>query len=134
MKDTIEERIQIASQQKTPWLFNFVLRGGWNRAKTDFKRIKERNEAHKLLIILSFLQLLYTDLPISKLELLKKCEIWDKDYEWFEDNLQYLVKNKIIIEEYQKKASCIVKIWDFVCWGPMLRNCRHRKENPYVVR
>lgn len=113
MKDTIEERIQIASKQKTPWLFNFVLRGGWNRAKTDFKRIKERNEAHKLLIILSFLQLFYTDKPISKLELLKKCEIWDKDYEWFEDNLQYLVKNKIIIEEYNKYRCAHIRYADF---------------------
>ncbi len=46
MKDTIERRIEIASEQKTPWLFNFVLRGGWNKAKIDFKRIKERNESH----------------------------------------------------------------------------------------
>ena len=113
MRDTIESRIELASKQKTPWLFNFVLRGGWNKAKIDFKRIKERNEAHKLLVILSFLQLLYIDKAISKLELLKNCEIWDKDYEWFENNLKYLIENKIIIEEYNKYRCAHIRYADF---------------------
>lgn len=113
MRDTIESRIELASKQKTPWLFNFVLRGGWNKARIDFKRIKERNEAHKLLVILSFLQLLYIDKAISKLELLKNCEIWDKDYEWFENNLKYLIENKIIIEEYNKYRCAHIRYADF---------------------
>ena len=132
MRDTIESRIELASEQKTPWLFNFVLRGGWNKAKTDFKRIKERNEAHKLLVILSFLQLLYIDKPISKLELLKNCEIWDKDYEWFENNLKYLIDNKIIIEEYNKYRCAHIRYADFFT-SIFIDNCS-KEELEYILK
>lgn len=132
MRDTIESRIEIASKQKTPWLFNFVLRGGWNKAKIDFKRIKERNEAHKLLVILSFLQLLYIDKSISKLELLKNCEIWDKDYEWFENNLKYLTENKIIIEEYNKYRCAHIRYADFFT-SIFIDNCS-KEELEYILR
>ena len=113
MKDTIEKRIEVASKQKTPWLFNFALRGGWNKAISDFMRVKNRNATHKLLVILSFLQLLYLDKTVSKLELIKNCEIWNEDYDWFNSNMQYLVENKIIIEEYGKYRCAHIRYADF---------------------
>lgn len=100
--ETLERRIERASKATTPWLFNFVLRGGWNKAREDFKRISERNEADKLLVILAILQIIYLDKAISKIELMKKCEVWEKDNEWFENNMKYLMDSQIIIEEYGK--------------------------------
>lgn len=100
--ETLERRIERASKAPTPWLFNFVLRGGWNKAREDFKRISERNEADKLLVILAILQIIYLDKAISKIELMKKCEVWEKDNEWFENNMKYLIDSQIIIEEYGK--------------------------------
>lgn len=100
--ETLEKRIEEASKETTPWLFNFVLRGGWNKAREDFRRISERNEADKLLVTLAILQIIYLDKAISKIELIKKCEVWRKDNEWFENNLRYLIDNQIIIEEYGK--------------------------------
>ena len=100
--ETLERRIEKASKEPTPWLFNFVVRGGWNKAKEDFKRISERNEADKLLVILAILQIIYLDKAISKIELMKKCEVWERDNEWFENNMKYLIDSQIIIEEYGK--------------------------------
>lgn len=99
--ETIESRLEKAEKEATsPWMFNYILRGGWNTAKNDYFQAKDNNRVDLLLIYIALNQIAFLDKPISINEIEKVLEFTDYDRTWLSNGLNYLVKNNIIVEEY----------------------------------
>ena len=99
--ETIESRLEKAYKegQNSPWMFNYILRGGWNIARNDYYQARDNNRSDLLLLYISMKQIALLDKPISDNDLNKLLSIINLDKTWLERSLNYLIKNKIIIKE-----------------------------------
>lgn len=114
--ETIERRLKKAyDEANSPWMFNYILRGGWAIAKNDYYQAKDNNRSDLLLLYISLKQISFVDKSVSIYEIEKILNIVDYDKEWLMSSLQYLINNKIIIDDnssyrcsHIKYASLIV--------------------------
>lgn len=106
---TIESRIDEAAKANTPWMFNYILKGGWNNAVKDFTRIKEHNRADWVVVLLAVLQLLYLDKTVTKSQLEAMIADIEQNENWLNDQLSYLQKIKIIFNENSNYRCCHIK-------------------------
>lgn len=99
--ETIENRLEKAYKEgkSSPWMFNYILRGGWNTARNDYYLAKDNNRADLILLYISLKQIALLDKPISIVELDQMLKIVDYDKQWLLNGLKTLVNKKIIIEE-----------------------------------
>ena len=107
LSETLENRLDKAERDaKSPWMFNYILRGGWNSAKNDYFRLKEKNRADWLMIYLAMKQIVLLDKPVDIEELKGVLDFIEQDSKWISNSLEYMIKNKIIVEE-DNKYRCI---------------------------
>lgn len=87
--ETIENRLEKAYKEgkSSPWMFNYILRGGWNTARNDYYLAKDNNRADLILLYISLKQIALLDKPISIVELEKL------NLNIFENNLMDYWKN-----------------------------------------
>lgn len=105
--ETIERRIEKAAKEATtPWMFNYILRGGWNIAKEDFLRLREKNRADWIILFLAMKQIAMLDKSVTKEELKRVLDFLEYDINWFKKNLKYMLDNKLIIIE-DEQYRCI---------------------------
>lgn len=110
LSETLESRLDKAEKDaSSPWMFNYILRGGWNTAKNDYFRLKERNRADWLMIFLAMKQIALLDKSVGFNELNKILNFIDYDSKWIADSLKYMLKNKIIVEENNKYRCTHIK-------------------------
>lgn len=103
LSETLENRLDKAEiDAKSPWMFNYILRGGWNSAKNDYFRLKEKNRADWLMIYLAMKQIVLLDKSIDIEELKGVLDFIERDSKWISNSLEYMIKNKIIVEEDNK--------------------------------
>lgn len=103
LSETLESRLDKAEKDaNSPWMFNYILRGGWNIAKNDYFRLKEQNRADWLMIYLAMKQIALLDKSVDFDELNGVLDFIDYDSNWISDSLKYMLKNKIIVEENNK--------------------------------
>ncbi|MDU4801554.1 MAG: hypothetical protein E6X81_11270 [Clostridium butyricum] len=99
LDETIEYRIEKASQARTPWMFNYILRGGWNNAKKDYQKLEDYDNANYLLVILAMYQICNLDSSITRYELEHFSKIVSKDILWLNSAIDYAVKCNMIFKE-----------------------------------
>jgi hypothetical protein len=80
--DCIETRIERASREKTPWLFNYNLTEGWNSAKQDLKFLKENDIQHLVIITVAIFQLATLDLGVADEIIISALKKYKKDIDW----------------------------------------------------
>ena len=97
MMDTpFESRIKNAATKNTPWLFNYTLRGGWNTANQNFQTVYSHNKCGLLSSIIALFQILKMDNTVDFQWLQAYIRKFDKTISWTEDDLDYLIKNKLV--------------------------------------
>jgi len=62
----IEDRLKEAAKSDTPWQFNFVLRGGWRRARREIATLRDQERADLLLGAIAAGQLVSLDTDVSE--------------------------------------------------------------------
>lgn len=95
----IERRLESARAAKTPWLFNYILRGGWKSMKDLYESIIKRNNSQLLAATIAVFQVLNLDRPVDILYINKVFEQCGYKYAWNKNDIDYLVKKKILISE-----------------------------------
>ncbi len=97
MMDTpFESRIKNASTKNTPWLFNYTLRGGWSTTNEQFQAIYNHNKCGLLSTVIALFQILKLDNIIDFKWLQAYIQKFDSTISWTEDDLNYLIKNKLV--------------------------------------
>ncbi|MDR3587183.1 MAG: hypothetical protein P4L59_17990 [Desulfosporosinus sp.] len=99
LDEKIEDRINVAAKEDNPWLFNFVLRGGWNQTKHEISVLRDLNRADYLYIILAACQIAGLDASVSVAKLYEYANIFNKDNQWAVASIEYLKKRKLILIE-----------------------------------
>lgn len=91
-----ERRIKNAATQNTPWLFNYTLRGGWNTTNEQFQKVYNHNNCGLLSMVIALFQILKMDNTVDFKWLQTYVQKFDKTISWTENDLAYLIKNKLV--------------------------------------
>lgn len=120
MDTPFESRLKNAATKNTPWLFNYTLRGGWNATNEQFQAVYNHNKCELLCAIIALFQILKMDSAIDYKWLITYIQKFDKTIIWTEDDLNYLIINKLVasfddvrivhIESAQSIIHCFYKI------------------------
>ena len=97
--EDIVNRINSAANQDTPWLFNFVLRGGWNQIKHEISVCRELDRADYLYVIISACQIVSLDASVPIESLYEYSKHFNKPRNWVDKSIKYLNKRKMILVE-----------------------------------
>lgn len=103
-----ERRIKNAATQKTPWLFNYTLRGGWNLVNEQFQAVYNHNKCGLLCAIIAVFQILRMDSAIDFMWLQTYIHNLDNELSWTKEDLDYLIKFKLVASFDDVR---IVHIW-----------------------
>lgn len=97
----IQHRIEYAANQpqNTPWLFNYALIGGWQKAKTDVLNIRKHNRADFLLFIIAIVQIFTLDKGLNLKLLEELSKFYTNDLNWFKDSIKILNKKNMLLFE-----------------------------------
>lgn len=82
--DCIERRIERASKEKTPWLFNYNLSEGWSTAKADFKLLKENQNQHFVLVTVAAFQYATLDYGVKEEVIIDALRNFNNSSDWIE--------------------------------------------------
>lgn len=96
MDISFEGRIKNAATKNTPWLFNYTLRGGWSTTSAQFQAVYNHNQCGLLSAIIALFQILKVDNAIDFKWLQTYINKIDSSIVCTEDDLNYLIQNKII--------------------------------------
>lgn len=66
LKISFEWRVDDCARQKTPWEFFWVLRGGWQKARDEYERLKQRPNANTLLTTIALQQISSCDAGVTR--------------------------------------------------------------------
>lgn len=94
----IERRINEASAAKTPWEFNYILTGGWNRVRAQYEELREDNSSGLLACLIAVMQILQKDNSVD-LSLLNKYSKIVFNKSWSFSVVNYLVKKRVVFSE-----------------------------------
>ncbi len=95
----IEQRIERAKQATTPWQFTYILRGGWQSMKDLYLSVCKNRNYDLLVATIAAFQILYLDKAVMLEKINEMLKIYNPEYQWRNDDLQYLIDKKIILSE-----------------------------------
>ncbi|MDD4600473.1 hypothetical protein SDC9_15062 [bioreactor metagenome] len=99
LDEDIVNRIKTAADQDTPWLFNFVLRGGWNQIKHEISVWRDLDRADYLYVIIAACQIVSLDASVSIETIYEYAKYFNKQKHWVDDSIKYLKKRNMILLE-----------------------------------
>ena len=114
--DTIEQRIERASRENTPWAFNYSLSEGWLTAKKDLERYHNQERLDIILYIVSAYQLVTLDEGVNIQHIDNALKNYSKDKKWFKNaehkihEVAINVDGKIRLKHY-RYAESLLKIF-----------------------
>lgn len=94
---SLEQVLNIAKKEETPWLYNYSLRGGWSNTNNQYNIARDYNEAHLALVLISIKQILSLDKPVDYDWLVLKTERIKKNKIWINECIDYLNDERIIL-------------------------------------
>ncbi|MCL2841468.1 MAG: mS29 family ribosomal protein [Defluviitaleaceae bacterium] len=94
---SFEFALKVAKRERTPWLFNYSLRGGWGNSSYLFDSAKENDRADILLTLISLKQILSLDKPVALEWIYSMSREFERSVEWCDNNLSFLSENHKII-------------------------------------
>lgn len=87
MDRSFERLIDNCAQQKSPWEFFWVLRGGWKAAKLEYNNLKDIRKSNILAVIISLLQVASCDFGVSK----SKLDQVANEFDIYEDDVDRIL-------------------------------------------
>ncbi|WP_139116991.1 glycine betaine ABC transporter substrate-binding protein [Candidatus Thiodiazotropha endoloripes] len=98
----IEARIERASKEKTPWLFNYSLTEGWNIAANDLKLLHDDENLSLVIVTVAAYQFATLDYGVSKEVVLTELKSHRADPAW-------LQKAEKVLADYCKVKDGLVR-------------------------
>lgn len=98
MQKPLSRLLEMAEKEATPWLFNYSLRGGWEKIKQDYLRVRELQNAEYTLFTISVKQILSLDEEIQVKDIVeanKQC--FDLTYEKTLSDIEFLRRNRLVV-------------------------------------
>lgn len=89
--------LEVARREKTPWLFNYSVRGGWESTSSQYRLAREHKRADVLLALIALKQIITLDKPSSCEWLNLVLSRWGYSDEWYRDQINFLVCKKLLI-------------------------------------
>ncbi|MGD9675053.1 MAG: hypothetical protein AB7U98_16430, partial [Candidatus Nitrosocosmicus sp.] len=80
----IEARIERASGERTPWLFNYCLTEGWNSAKRDFDLFRDDENQHIVLVAVAAFQYATLDFGVGEEVIINALRKYKNEFGWLE--------------------------------------------------
>jgi len=80
----IETRIERASRETTPWLFNYSLTEGWNVAKSDLDLLKDDENQHLVLVTVAAFQYATLDLGVGEEAIINALGKYRNENDWLD--------------------------------------------------
>ncbi|HEY5915553.1 MAG TPA: hypothetical protein VJA21_33635 [Verrucomicrobiae bacterium] len=93
----IETRIEQASKEKTPWMFAYVLRGGFRRVRSSLDAAQDFQQADVLLLLIAARQLATLDAGSSVSDLIRDAKRFGRNESWVHSSLALLTKQRSIL-------------------------------------
>lgn len=93
----IEQRLNSAKEAKTPWQFNYILRGGWKSMIGLYESISGHGDYDLLAASIAVFQLLKLDKPVDLAyinDAFKRCKF---DFGWNKSDIDYLVQKRVVL-------------------------------------
>jgi len=93
----IEQRLKSAKEAKTPWQFNYILRGGWKSMIGLYESISGHGDCDLLAASIAVFQLLKLDKPVNLTyinDVYKRCKF---DFCWNKSDIDYLVQKRVVL-------------------------------------
>ncbi len=88
----IEARIERASNEKTPWLFNYSLTEGWRVAENDLKLLKDHGRLDLVLVVVAAFQYASLDQGVNEDIIVTELRKYCSDSAWLNKALKVLKK------------------------------------------
>lgn len=127
MDQPIERRLQLAKEAKTPWQFNYILRGGWQSMKERYQMICSHNNCDLLVATIATFQILLLDHGVNFNCLCNNLQSLDGSLNWNKNDLQYLIEKMVVLSEddvrivHMESAKVIVALF--------LKGAEEKKKN-----
>ncbi|WP_409429458.1 hypothetical protein [Mycobacterium sp. SMC-11] len=93
-----DKRIDVASKERTPWLFFHALTGGWRRIYRAALEMRDLERADLALLLVAVVQIAGADAGASHQRLLAFAQQLDKDEAWLARSLTTLKSRRLVIE------------------------------------
>ncbi len=90
--DMIETRIERASKEETPWLFNYSLTEGWRVAENDIKLLKEHERLDLVLVVVAAYQYATLDEGVSEAVIMAALREYCSELSWLNKAVEALKK------------------------------------------
>lgn len=113
--EMIETRIQRASREKTPWLFNYSLTEGWRVAENDIELLKDRGRLDLVMVIVAAYQYATLDQGVSEEVITAELREYCLDQAWLNKAIEvlkeYCVSNDDLVrhKHYQYAKEVMVR-------------------------
>lgn len=90
--DTIEQRIERASFEETPWAFNYSLSEGWATAKMDIEKFHHQNRMDIVIYVIATFQLASLDEGVDVNDIHNSLKKYSTNKEWLK-KAEQLISN-----------------------------------------
>lgn len=95
----IERRLTEASKARTPWQFNYILRGGWQTIKEQYQAVQAHHNCDILLAAIALFQVVQLDSSVNFSWLCDYLKRFDNAFSWNDDDLQYLIDRRLVLSK-----------------------------------
>lgn len=112
-----EYRVSVAEQQPTPWLFFYILTGGWRRIGRELLELRDADRADLLLLTVAVAQIASVDAGVSEDGLHSWSRHIGKDASWTTRALRVLRDRRLLNEsDGQLRCSHLQTAFSIVRW------------------
>lgn len=94
----IEARIERASREATPWLFNYCLTEGWNSAKLDIDLLRDDENQHLVLVTVAAFQYATLDFGVGEEVIINALRKFRNENDWL-DKARRTIRSKCLTNE-----------------------------------
>ncbi len=94
----IETRIDRASKEGTPWLFNYCLTEGWNSAERDFALLRDDESQHLALVTVAAFQSATLDFGVEEEIIINALKKYRNEFGWLE-KARRTIRSRCLIHE-----------------------------------
>lgn len=101
LSQSIERRIEIAAKEKTPWLFNYILIGGWKNARKEIDVVKNNNRADLLILLIAINQIVTLDRGVTIKTIAEQTKKYNDSADWFKQSFKIIKEKGLLIFDGQ---------------------------------
>lgn len=128
--NNVEARIERASREKSPWLFNYVLTDGWRTASNDMELLKTNQRLDMVMMVVAVFQYVTLDDGINIQIIIDEIKHYNDDQKWLKS------ANKVI-KDYCIHNDNLVKHKHYAYAREVLhlfiKSEKDEKINDYVI-